>query len=50
MKVLDILLAEADAPAYDPSKFRSGRYTPGYYTIGDSHARALGIKEPWITI
>ena len=49
MKVLDILLREADAtaPEYDPSKFRSGRYTPGYYTIGDSHARALGIKEPW---
>ena len=41
MKVLDILLE--DNPAGNVSERRN----PGYYTFGDSHARAIGIGEPW---
>jgi murein DD-endopeptidase MepM/ murein hydrolase activator NlpD len=38
MKVLDILL-ERTAPA--------DQINPGYFVFGDSHARAVGIGNPW---
>ena len=41
MKVLDILL-EAN-----PAGSLADRRNPGYYTLGDSHARAIGVGEPW---
>ena len=41
MKVLDILL-EAN-----PAGSLADRRNPGYYTLGDSHARAVGVGEPW---
>ena len=41
MKVLDILL-EAN-----PAGNVADKRNPGYYTLGDSHARAIGSGEPW---
>jgi len=37
MKILDILKEDTLAD----------RRNPGYYTMGDSHARAVGIGDPW---
>jgi murein DD-endopeptidase MepM/ murein hydrolase activator NlpD len=39
MKVLDILLERTTKDA--------DLRNPGYYTFGDSHARAIGVGEPW---
>jgi len=46
MKVLDILL-EDDDNEIDTVRYRSGKYRPGYYTIGDSHAKGVGVSDPW---
>lgn len=49
MKVLDILLEATPAAtaAYTPAGNESDKRNPGYYTFGDSHARAIGAGEPW---